>query len=132
MTDPKALIERLNMLRLRIRSADVSKGFDDAIALLTSQAAEIERLTPKCGPAFRSGTGSLGATEPGQRVTPENIEQLPPGSVVRNSDGSRLIHLHDGVWLWCNECAWTYDRAANLLHRLDSKSVACHIPYGEV
>lgn len=70
----------------------------------------------------------MGATEPGQRVTIQNAAQLPPGSVVRNGDGSRLIHLHDGLWLWCCDCAWTYDRIENLARRLDKQSVACHIP----
>ncbi len=79
------------------------------------------------GAEFRAGTGLLGATESGQKVTPENMTQLPPGSVVRNGDGSRLIRLHDELWLWCSDHAWTYDRAEHLSWHLDSKSVACHI-----
>ena len=76
---------------------------------------------------FKHGTGLMGATEPGQKVTPENVHKLPPGSVVQNMDGSRLIHLHDDLWLWCNDCAHTYDRIENLLHRLGKNSVACHV-----
>ena len=78
-------------------------------------------------PKLVAGTGLMGATEPGQRVTPENVTQLPPGSVVRIGDGSRLIHLHDGIWLWCCNHAWQYDRIEGLLWRLDKTSVACHI-----
>jgi hypothetical protein len=70
----------------------------------------------------------MGTTEPGQRVTAANVAQLPPGSVVRNGDGSRLIHLHDGLWLWCYGYAWTYDRIEYLARRLDEKSVVCHVP----
>lgn len=84
--------------------------------------------TPK--PSFVAGTGLAGATEPGQRVTRDNIAELPPGSVVRNSDGSRLIHLHDGLWLWCCDNSWCYDRIDNLKRRLDAKSVACHVAAG--
>lgn len=79
--------------------------------------------------SFEAGTGMLGGTEPNQRVTADNIHELPAGSVVRNGDGSRLIHLHDKIWLWCCDCAWTYDRIENLAHRLDENSVACHIAY---
>jgi len=77
---------------------------------------------------FKAGTGLMGATEPGQVVTRENIGELPPGSVVRNADGGRLIHLHDGIWLWCNGCAWCYDRLEFSLRHLDETSVLCHIP----
>ena len=54
---------------------------------------------------FKAGTGLMGATEPGQIVTPENVHFLPPGSVVRIHDesGSRMIHLHDDLWLWWAE-----------------------------
>ena len=76
---------------------------------------------------FECSTGMMGATEPGQKVTPENITELPIGSVVRNGDGSRLIHLHDDLWLWCIDCAWTYDNIENLSYRLDDHSVACHV-----
>lgn len=78
--------------------------------------------------SFVAGTGLMGATESGQQVTAENIHELPPGSVVRNGDGSRHIHLHDGLWLWCCDHAWTYDRVENLTYRLDKKSVLCHLP----
>ncbi len=77
---------------------------------------------------FKSGTGLMGATEPGQRVTAQNVEQLPPGSVVRIGDGSRIIHLHDDVWLWCNHTSWVYDHVEKLTWRLDNRSVVCHIP----
>lgn len=77
---------------------------------------------------FEAGTGLMGATAPGQSVTSENVHLLPAGSVVRNSDGSRLIHLHGDLWLWCSDCAWTYDRVERLAWRLDGNSVACHIP----
>lgn len=76
---------------------------------------------------FEAGTGSIGWTKPGQKVTKDNVAELPPGSVVRIGDGSRLIHLHDSLWLWCCDHAWTYDRVENLAWRLDEKSVACHV-----
>jgi len=78
------------------------------------------------GSAFRVGTGLLGATEPGQRVTKENAHLLPPGSVVRLDDGGRLIHLHDELWLWCNDCAWCYDGIDRHAHRLPG--TLCHLP----
>lgn len=77
--------------------------------------------------SFEYGTGILGATAPNQKVTSENAHELPPGSVVRIGDGSRLIHLHDTLWLWCCDHAWCYDLLENLLMRLDDQSVACHI-----
>jgi hypothetical protein len=80
---------------------------------------------PRSG--FRSGTGMMGATEPGQRVTPHNERKLPPGSVVSVGDGSRLIHLHDDLWLWCKAGAWCYERWENLAWRLDKQAVACHV-----
>jgi hypothetical protein len=69
----------------------------------------------------------MGATEPGQRVTHRNGSRLPPGSVVRNGDGSRIIHLHDDLWLWCKDGAWCYDRWENLAWRLNKQAVACHV-----
>lgn len=75
---------------------------------------------------FKAGTGLMGATAPGQAVTSENIGELPSGSVVIINDGSRLIHLHDGLWLWCNDCAWTYDLLKNLTWRLGDGAVLCH------
>ncbi len=81
---------------------------------------------------FRSGTGMMGSTEPGQVVTKENVHELPPGSVVRNGDGSRLIHLHNDLWLWCCDISWQYDRIERLTHRLDSLSVACHVASEEI
>jgi hypothetical protein len=78
------------------------------------------------GSPFRAGTGMLGATEPGQLVTAENAHWLPPGSVVRLDDGGRLIHLHDGLWLWCAGYAHCYDRLEYHLRRLPG--VLCHIP----
>ena len=76
--------------------------------------------------AFRAGTGLLGATETGQRVTKENAHLLPPGSVVRLDDGGRLIHLHDELWLYCCDCAWCYDRIERHTHRLPG--TLCHLP----
>jgi hypothetical protein len=78
--------------------------------------------------AFEAGTGLMGATKSGQRVTPENVGELPPGSVVRVGDGSRLIHLHDDLWLWCSDHAWCYDRVEHLAWRLGVASVLCHMP----
>lgn len=78
--------------------------------------------------SFAAGTGLMGHTEPGQRVTPSNVIELPPGSVVRNGDGSRIIHLHDGLWLWCSDVSWLYDRIDRIARRLDDQSVLCHIP----
>lgn len=69
----------------------------------------------------------MGATEPGQMVTAKNISSLPAGSVVRNGDGTRIIHLHDDLWLWCSDNAHTYDRVENLAWRLDENSSVCHM-----
>jgi len=77
---------------------------------------------------FKSKTGMLGSTETGQRVTKENINELPSGSVVRNNDGSRIIHLHDDIWLYCCDHAWCYDNVERMKTYLDKKSVLCHIP----
>ncbi len=77
--------------------------------------------------SFKFGTGMCGATEAGQKVTPKNISQLPCGSVVRNGDGSRIIHLHDSLWLWCSDGAWCYDNAQRMAGYLDKSSVACHV-----
>jgi hypothetical protein len=70
----------------------------------------------------------MGATESGQRVTASNLAQLPPGSVVRNGDGSRVIHLHDEVWLYCSDCAHCYDRVEFVGRFLDARATLCHIP----
>lgn len=70
----------------------------------------------------------MGATQPGQRVTRENIHELPPGSVVNNGDGSRLIHLHDGLWLYCCDMAHHYDRLDHMLHHLSKDAMLCHHP----
>ena len=80
--------------------------------------------------SFKAGTGLMGNTEPGQMVTPENIHELPPGSVVRIRDGSRLIHLHDDLWLWCCDAVWRYGRLSDHLHCLSRGAVLCHIPVG--
>lgn len=69
----------------------------------------------------------MGVTKPGQMVTPENIAELPAGSVIRNGDGSRIIHLHDRTWLWCCDHAWYYDNVDHMKSKLDERSVACHI-----
>lgn len=84
------------------------------------------RLGAAHGSAFRAGTGLMGSTECGQRVTQHNVRQLPPGSVVRLDDGGRLIHLHDEVWLYCSDCAHCYDRIENLKWRLPGE--LCHLP----
>lgn len=105
------------------------KRFDFDLATVLAFEAGVEHGEMKTEAApFEAGTGLLGATLPGQRVTPENVGQLPAGSVVRIGDGSRLIHLHDGLWLWCRDGAWTYDRVERLTWRLDGKSVLCHMP----
>ncbi len=70
----------------------------------------------------------LGVTEQGQEVTEDNIHELPIGSVVRNSDGSRIIHLHDDLWLWCCDHGWCYDNLERIKHYLDSRSTLCHMP----
>jgi hypothetical protein len=75
---------------------------------------------------FEAGTGLMGATEPGQRVTKENSHLLPPGSVVRLDGEGRLIHLHDGLWLYCCDAAWCYDRIEHLARYLPG--TLCHIP----
>ena len=76
---------------------------------------------------FNYATGLMGATEAGQLVTADNIAELPPGSVVRNGDGSRIIHLHDKLWLWVDDNAWCYDNVDRMKQYLDDKSVACHV-----
>lgn len=83
--------------------------------------------TTTIGSPFRAGTGMLGATESGQRVTTEDAHFLPPGSVVRldDSDGV-LIHLHDNLWYYRSGCAWCYDRIDHLKRYLPG--VLCHHP----
>lgn len=83
-------------------------------------------------PSFRAGTGLGGATEPGQKVTLKNVAELPPGSVVRIDDGSRLIHLHPDWWLWCRDGAWSYGRLNDLAWRLEAGAVLCHMPWYSV
>lgn len=78
--------------------------------------------------SFRSRTGMLDVTETGQKVTPANINELPCGSVVRNGDGSRIIHLHDRVWLYCCDGAHCYDTVDRIQMYLDKTSEICHIP----
>ena len=90
------------------------------------QAGRTRALAVAPRSAFLAGTGLLGATESGQRVTKENAHLLPPGSVVRLDDGGRLIHLHDELWLWCNDCAWCYDGIDRHAHRLPG--TLCHLP----
>lgn len=70
----------------------------------------------------------MGSTEPGQKVTKNNVHLLPSGSVVRVKDGSRLIHLHDHVWLWCCDGAHAYDNIDTLKWRLREGAELCHIP----
>lgn len=76
---------------------------------------------------FHVGTGLLGSTEAGQFITPDNVSDLPVGSVVRIGDGSRLIHLECDLWLWCSDSAWCYNQIKYLAWRLDGDSVACHV-----
>lgn len=75
---------------------------------------------------FMAGTGMLGATEPGQRVTATNAKFLPPGSVVRLDDGDVMIHLHDDLWYWRGTNIWCYDRLENMTYKLPGE--LCHIP----
>lgn len=77
---------------------------------------------------FKRGTGLMGATHPGQKVTTDNIEDLPPGSVIRNGDGSRIIHLHEGMWLHCSDHSHCYNGAEGMRRYLDDKSTLCHHP----
>lgn len=81
-----------------------------------------ENLSP-----FKAHTGMLGATEPGQRVTAENIHFLPPGSVVRLNDSDGVvIHLHDGLWYYRSGCAWCYDDVNRMKNYLPG--ILCHHP----
>lgn len=73
-------------------------------------------------------------TEPGQEVTKKNIYTLPEGSVVNlpydekfKLDGGRLIHLHDGVWLWCDGGSHCYGGLDCHLHRVTKGSYLCHL-----
>lgn len=104
---------------------------DDAIAFIRKHSTGPQRqpVNDKIGTdglEFRAGTGLLGSTEAGQRVTQRNVRQLPPGSVVRLEDGGRLIHLYDEVWLYCSDSAHCYDRIENLKRRLPG--TLCHLP----
>ena len=98
----------------------------DTTPQTAKEKADGHRAAPPCSP-FIAGTGMMGGTEPGQRVTDDNAHFLPPGSVVRldDSDG-RLIHLHDGLWLYCNGGCWCYDTLDHMTRRLPG--VLCHIP----
>jgi len=73
---------------------------------------------------FRIGTGLMGGTEPGQAVTVENIGALPPGSTVRTSRWTWLIHLHDDTWLHIFGCGYVYDRVERFYSQLPG--VLCH------
>lgn len=77
---------------------------------------------------FTKGSCFPGTTDAGQTVTRHNVSALPPGSVVRLKDGSRLIHLHDDLWLWCCDGAWCYDYIASFAWRLDDGATLCHLP----
>jgi hypothetical protein len=73
-------------------------------------------------------------THAGQKVTQENVHTLPPGSVVRlpydkkfDIEGGRLIHLHDGFWLWCDGGAWCYGGISCHIHRIEKGAVLCHL-----
>ena len=78
--------------------------------------------------SFKSKTEIFGSTEPGQIVTTKNIHELPPGSVVCLSDGSKLIYLHDDLWLWQAECIYCYSKIDTFLDKLYSKATLEHIP----
>jgi len=93
------------------------------------QPAQLLRLraAPASPAPFVAGTGLMGATAPGQIVTKQNVGNLPPGSVVRDFDGARLIHLHDDLWLWLNDCAWCYSSVEMLFPRMN-RPVLCHMP----
>lgn len=93
----------------------------------TGQKA-VQATAKKAKTPFKAGTGMLGATASGQRVTADNVSHLPPGSVVRLDFGGRLIHLHDEVWLYCSDHVHCYDRIENLKHRLPGE--LCHLPPG--
>ncbi len=69
----------------------------------------------------------MGATDPGQVVTKDNVKELPPGSVVRLDSDGRLIHLHDDLWLYCTDSSWCYDTINHLDHYLPG--TLCH--YGK-
>lgn len=84
----------------------------------------IKEMKPK---PFSCGTGLMGGTESGQRVTANNASNLPAGSVVRLGNGSRLIRLHDDLWLYCNDHIHCYDRLDNLKWRIDREATACHV-----
>ena len=87
------------------------------------------RDTMERSATFEPAEGPKGGTPPNQRVTPQNLTELPTGSVVRNGDGSRIIHLHAGYWLWVTGGAWAYySDPVEMANRLDDASVACHIP----
>ncbi len=71
--------------------------------------------------------GLLGGTVPIQEVTADNIEELPPGSVVRFGDSDMvLIHLHDGLWYRREGCAWCYDTVDRFKPYLPG--ILCHHP----
>lgn len=84
---------------------------------------------------FKYGTGLMGATELGQKVTAKNIHLLPEGSVIRtyeeddDAGTSRIIHLHDRLWLWISSsgCAWCYDDIERMKTFLNKSSVVCHL-----
>lgn len=95
----------------------------EAIAAVRKKAIEKGLLKM----SFKYGTGMFGATAPGQRVTKQNVRELPCGSVVKLGDGSRLIRLHDDVWLWCRDGAHCYSGIEHLESRLDKDAVVCHL-----
>lgn len=74
---------------------------------------------------FKYATGIAGSTETGQKVTPKNIRQLPPGSVVDLKEG-KLIFLHGRLWLWIDGCAPRYDTIDNFYDKL-SGATAGHV-----
>jgi len=77
--------------------------------------------------SFVGHTGLMGATQPGQKVTSKNIKELPPGSVVILKPTGWLIHLHDNLWFWTNECSWCYDRVDRWFDWLEGATLS-HLP----
>lgn len=89
---------------------------------MSEATKDVDKKSP-----FVSGTGLMGATKSGQRVTPSNAQFLPPGSVVRLDSGDVLIHLHDDLWyLRIGACGWRYDRLEYFIERLPG--TLCHHP----
>lgn len=87
----------------------------------------MKRITKK----FKTGNSLFGRyTEPGQKITKNNIADLPPGSVINNDDESgseRIVRLHNNVWLWYANGSWCYDNVERMKTFLSKKAVLCHL-----